>query len=254
MGLMTEDELRRIAASVGARRGWDFSRMRETQEPAPWDYADIVRTYLTPDSHVLDIGTGGGERFLALADAFRSGVGIDASAEMIATAQENLPPVLTDRIGFAVMPAQRLTFAPASFDVVLNRHAPVDAAEVTRVLRSGGVFLTQQVGARNTANICSIFGCTPGGTHASEPSQTPEALRAAFLEAGCRIVAEGEYDVRAWFLDVESLLFWLQAVPLPEDFAIERHWRQVDAIISGYSTERGIETNVHRTLLVARKD
>ena len=251
---MTEGELRRIATSVGARRGWDFSRMRETQEPAPWDYADIARAYLAPDSHVLDIGTGGGERFLALADRFRSGVGIDASPEMIATAQENLPPALADKISFTVMPAQHLTFAPASFDVVLNRHAPVDAAEVARVLRPGGVFITQQVGARNTANICAIFGCTPGGTYTSDPTQTPEALRAAFIDAGCRIVAEAEYDVRAWFLDVESLLFWLQAVPLPEDFAIERHWRQVDAIVSVYTTERGIETNEHRTLLIVRKD
>ena len=65
---MTEGELRRIAESVGIRCGWDFSRMRETQEPAPWDYADMARIYLATDSHVLDIGTGGGERFLALAD------------------------------------------------------------------------------------------------------------------------------------------------------------------------------------------
>jgi SAM-dependent methyltransferase len=251
---MTEDELRRIATRVGARQGWDFSHMRETQEPTPWDYADVAQTYLTPDSHVLDIGTGGGERFLALTDAFRSGVGIDASAEMIATAQENLPPALADKISFAVMPAQRLAFPPASFEVVLNRHAPVDATEVARVLRPDGVFVTQQVGARNTANICAIFGCTPGGTYTSDPTQTPEALRAAFLDAGCRVVAEGEYDVRTWYLDVESLLLWLQALPLPEDFAIERHWRQVDIIISKYTIGRGIETNEHRTLLIARKD
>jgi SAM-dependent methyltransferase len=251
---MTEGELRLIATSVGARRGWDFSRMRETQDPAPWDYADIARAYLAPDSHALDIGTGGGERFLALADAFRSGVGMDASPEMIATAQENLPPALADKISFAVMPTQHLTFAPASFDVILNRHAPVDAAEFARVLRPGGVFITQQIGARNTANICAIFGCTPGGTYTSDPTQTPEALRASFMAAGCRIVAEGDYDVRAWFLDVESLLFWLQALPVPEDFSIECHWRQVDGILSAYNTERGIETNEHRTLLVARKD
>jgi hypothetical protein len=122
------------------------------------------------------------------------------------------------------------------------------------VLRPSGVFITQQVGVCNTANICAVFGCTPGGTYAGDPTQTPEALRAAFIDAGCRIVAEAEYDVRTWFLDVESLLFWLQAVPLPEDFAIERHWRQVDALIGAYSIERGIETNEHRTLLVARKD
>jgi hypothetical protein len=129
---MTEDQLRRIAASVGRRRGWDFSRMRETQEPAPWECADVARTYLAADSHALDIGTGGGERFLRLADAFRSGVGIDSSAAMIATAQENLPPALADKISFAVIAAQHLAFAPASFDVILNRHAPGDAAEVAR--------------------------------------------------------------------------------------------------------------------------
>lgn len=228
--------------------------MRKTQEPAPWDYADTARAYLAPDSHVLDIGTGGGERFLALADSFRSGVGIDASPEMIATAQENLPPALASKISFAVMPAQRLTFPSASFDVVLNRHAPVEATEVARVLRSGGLSITQQVGAGNTANICAVFGCTPGGTYTSDPTQTPEALRAAFIDASCRIVAEAEYDVRAWFLDVESLLFWLQAVPLPEGFAIERHWRQVDTIVGVYTTGRGIETNEHRTLLIVRKD
>jgi hypothetical protein len=41
--------------------------------------------------------------------------------------------------------------------------------------------------------------------------------------------------VRAWFLDVESLLFWLQAVPLPEDLSSERHWRRVHDIINAYT-------------------
>jgi len=251
---MTEDELRRIAVNVALRRGWDFSRVHEEREPAPWDYADVARKHLRLDSHVLDIGTGGGERFLALSDAFRSGIGSDASAEMIATARANLTATLVDKITFVVMPAQRLAFAPATFDAVLNRHAPIDAAEVARVLRPGGVFVTQQVGARNTANMCATVGCTPGGRYTSDPTQTPEALQAAFLDAGCRIVSTGEYDVRLWFLDVESLLFWLQALPLPENFSIDRHWGQVDAIISAYSTERGIETNEHRTLLIVRKD
>jgi hypothetical protein len=79
-------------------------------------------------------------------------------------------------------------------------------------------------------------------------------LRAALLDAGCCVVAEAEYDARAWFLDVESLLFWLQAIPLPEDFAVTRHWQQVDAIIGACATEHGIETNHHRTLLIVRKD
>ncbi len=59
--------------------------------------------------------------------------------------------------------------------------------------------------------------------------------------------------MREYFLDVESLVFWLKAAPLPEDFDVERHWRAVDRIITDYSTERGIKTNEHRELLIARK-
>jgi hypothetical protein len=59
--------------------------------------------------------------------------------------------------------------------------------------------------------------------------------------------------VRYWFLDVESLLFWFQAIPMPEDFDIETHWRQVDHVITEFSTPQGIETNEHRELLIVQK-
>ena len=62
---MTLKELKRIAASVGERQGWDFSRVRDERDPVPWDYLDVVRNYLRPSDRVLDVGTGGGEKFLS---------------------------------------------------------------------------------------------------------------------------------------------------------------------------------------------
>jgi len=47
---MTLEELKRIAASVGERQGWDFSRVRDERDPVPWDYIDVVRRYLRPSS------------------------------------------------------------------------------------------------------------------------------------------------------------------------------------------------------------
>jgi hypothetical protein len=44
---------------------------------------------------------------------------------------------------------------------LLNRHAPTVVAEIVRVLGPGGVFITQQVGRRNTENIHSVFGFDP---------------------------------------------------------------------------------------------
>lgn len=250
---MTLEELRRIAASVGERRGWDFSRVRDDRDPVPWEYADVVRSYLQPCSHVLDLGTGGGERFLALAPHFGAGVGIDVDPTMILVARENTPASLADKVSFEVMCAEALQFSDALFDVVLNRHASVYAGEIVRVLRPDGIFITQQVGARNFQNICSLFNCGPGGEYQWDPSQEMPTLIEAFRQNGCRVIARAEYDVRYFFLDVESLVFNLKAVPIPDDFDIEKHWQQVDQIINDYRTSRGIETNEHRELLIVQK-
>ncbi|TKJ43345.1 hypothetical protein CEE36_04755 [candidate division TA06 bacterium B3_TA06] len=250
---MTLEELQRIARSVNERRGWDFSRVRSDRDPVPWDYTDVVRRYLEPSARVLDIGTAGGEIFLSLAPCFGIGIGIDNDPAMIQAACENTPSSLTHKVSFQRMHAEVLRFPNSCFDVVLNRHSPVFAGEIVRVLRPEGVFITQQVGSRNTQNICSVFGCGPGGGYEPDPSQDIERLVEAFVKAGCRVVARASYDVRYWFRDVESFIFWLKAIPLPEDFDIERHWQEVDKIITEYSTSKGIETNENRELLIIWK-
>jgi len=251
--MFTLEQFKQIAAAVGERTGWDFSRVKDAYDPTPWDYVEVVRRYLRPDHRVLDIGTAGGERFLCLAPFFDTGVGIDCSPDMIQTAHANRPPSLAGRVSFEVMRAEALRFPEASFDVVLNRHAPLCASEIVRVLRPAGYLITQQVGARNTHNICAVFGCGPGGQYTSDPHQEMAALIETFRHNGCAIIARAEYDVRYWFLDVASLVFWIKALPMPEDLDLERHWQQVATILQTFQTPRGIETNEHRELLIVQK-
>jgi SAM-dependent methyltransferase len=89
-------------------RGWDFSAVRDERDPVPWDYQDVGRRYLRPRCRVLDIGTGGGERFLELVPLIGAGTGIDASPDMVATARAGTPAALAGRVSFAVMDAARL--------------------------------------------------------------------------------------------------------------------------------------------------
>jgi SAM-dependent methyltransferase len=250
---MHPDELKRIADAVDQRRGWDFSRVRDEVGPVPWDYMEVARRYLSPMQRVLDIGTGGGERFLALAPGFGSGIGIDAAPEMVEVATENAARVDNCAVKFLAMDAAALEFPDQSFDVVLNRHSVAYVDEIGRVLKPGGLFIAQQVGARNTAAICAVFGCGPGGHYQEESGQTVADWVEAFAARGFAIWCRGEYDVPYTFLDVESFVFWLKAIPMPEDFDVERHWPQVNAILVHHQTPRGIVTNEHRELLIVRK-
>ncbi|MCA1669962.1 MAG: methyltransferase domain-containing protein [Thermomicrobia bacterium] len=252
---MTYDELRRIAAEVAPRRGWDFSQVRDDRDPVPWEYDEVVRRYLRPGDRVLDVGTGGGERFIALAPSFGTGVGVDPDPEMVRAARENIPVSLAETVSFVEGRAEALPVPDSAFDVVLNRHAVVDVAEVMRILRPGGYFITQQVGAQNTFNIATLFGTGSGmgGQHAAVArDQEIPALAEAFQGHGCAVVSYATYNVPYYFRDAASLLFWMRAVGVPPDFDIERHWQQVEYLLSEYATPRGTQTNEHRELLIIR--
>ena len=249
---LTLEQLELISHSVGERVGWDFSRMRTKRAPVPWDYSYMVRQFLANADCVLDVGTGGGELFLTLAACLRKGIGIDVSKDMIEQALQNKRTQGITNVDFKVMNGNHLKFADAEFEIVLNRHCDVNVSETARVLRPQGYFITQQVGYRNTLNILKAFGWTPASFGAGW-WQPVVKLAARFEQRGCRVVAKAEYDVRYWFCDVESLMFWLKAVPLPEPFEVEKHWEGVNHILQAYSTRQGIETNEHRELLIVEK-
>lgn len=257
---MKAEELRRIVDEAGELRGGDWSRLNVDRDPVPWDYLEVVRRYLGPESYVLDIGTGGGEKFLELAPHFGRGIGIDRKPEMVRTAVENRPLSLEHRVVFETMRAQDLKFPGDAFDVVLNRHAPIFYEEIVRVLKPGEYFITQQVGGRNTQNIFDVFAWDSNGEYwrrfFAERNMTfhdVSALVELFPRAGCEIVAQCAYNVRYYFKDPVSLVFWLKWSPLPEDLIPERHAEPISRLIAQYSTPRGIETNEHRELLVVRR-
>lgn len=247
------EQLKRISNSVGERMGWDFTRVRDGRDPVPWHYPDMVRRFLNDTDEVLDVGTGGGEKFLTLAPYFRKGIGIDVNPAMVEHARRNQAAQGITNVEWAVMDGCRLPFPEARFDVVLNRQANVDVPETVRVLQPDGYFVTQQVARRNTLNVLQAFGWTPE-SFGEGWWQPVGSFAAEFERLGCRVVAQAEYDVRYWFCDVESLVFWLKAVLLPEPFDMEKHWRGVKRIVETHSTQRGIETNEHRELLIVQKE
>lgn len=126
-----------------AMQGWTFEyEPTSLGEGLPWDYSSSASNLLRDSRKVLDLGTGGGETFL---DLIRSG-----NLDCVATEEwhRNAPiasETLNEVASVVRCSSIQLPLGSSIFDVVLSKHEEIDPNEVARVLKPGGVFLTQQV-------------------------------------------------------------------------------------------------------------
>ena len=59
----------RFYEKTGKANGWNFSGVKCESEGVAWDFYSEAAHYSAPDSVVLDIGTGGGENVMKLAES-----------------------------------------------------------------------------------------------------------------------------------------------------------------------------------------
>ncbi|BFH70459.1 methyltransferase [Paenibacillus dendritiformis] len=237
---------------IGSINGWEFNSVRSVTEGAAWDYGAKVREWCKPTDVLLDIGTGGGETLLPLAQAVRLAIGIDRSPGMIETARRHAARSSVRHVRFACMDAEELAFPDGLFDAVICRHAPFAAGEAARVLTDGGVFITQQVSERDKWNVKEAFG---RGQAYGEPNGTLMRRCAGQLkEAGFTEIHCDEYDAAEYLGGAEDLLFLLKHTPIIPGFGeIEGDAERFERFIAANGTERGIRTNSARFLIMARR-
>ena len=240
----TRTELDQVLSRVQKRSGWDFSRMNDSRAPAPWDYHDVVLRYLTGQATVLDVGTGGGKSFLQLADFFDAGLGVDIDPKMIARARANGNN--TANVAFAIS-SETLGEVWGSFDVILNRHAPFNLTAIHDHLKTGGYYVTQQVAESSMRNIKEVLSQV-GRSPISE-----ELVNASPL----KLIAFMKYDVEYLVRDIDSLVFWLQALDvLHSDLdgaAAISHVDALNSVLANNVDKRGFITNEARYLVIAQR-
>ena len=233
--------------------GWDFSHIagRYTEEDdLPWDYRAVIEQYRTPEMSLLDMDTGGGEFLLSLGHPHKNTAATEGYPPNVELCRQVLSPLGID---FRAADASgKLPFEDGRFDLVLNRHGDFDPQEIKRVLKPGGLFITQQVGAENDRELVELL--LPGKTALPFPEQYLSLAADKFRRAGFEILDGQECFRPIRFFDVGALVWFARII----------EWEflgfSVDACLDGLAraqhildTVGHIEGRIHRFFLTARK-
>ena len=190
--------------------GWDFSHIEGRymeEDDLPWDYREEILRYLKPEMRILDIDTGGGEFLLSLNHPYENTAATENYPPNVDLCCKTLLPLGVDfraADGKGVLP-----FEDASFDMVINRHGDFNPSEIHRVLKPGGLFITQQVGAENDRELVELL-C--GQTDLPFPDQYLNITEDRVSQTGFEILDGRECFRPIRFFDVGALVWFARII------------------------------------------
>ena len=245
-------ELWKQEEAIAHIHGWDFSHIAdkyEEEHDIPWDYDSLVRQYLKKDMKLLDYDTGGGEFLLSLGHPYENTAATEGFPPNVKLCQEKLIPLGID-LKECSDPA-KLPFDDSSFDLVINRHGDFCPEELYRVLKPGGLFITQQVGDRNDLDLVRmVFPDTSDPTSGLHLS----VQQRAFEQAGFEIVRAEEHFGQIRFYDVGAFVWFARIIEWEfPGFSVDSCFDRLLHIQAHLEQKGSIDGTTHRYLIIARK-
>lgn len=232
--------------------GWDFSYLdgRWESDKLPWSYTTIVKSYLKKTSKIIDIGTGGGEFLLSLNHSFNLTDVTEAYEPNIAICLNKLKP-----LGINVYPLKDddiLTDVPSNYyDIALNRHESFNEKEINRILKKGGLFITEQVGAYNNKDLATFFD----EFHQDQfPQVTLDKMVKKLINNGFVILCQNEAFPKLKFYDLGAVAYFAKIISWEFlNFSVKDHFDEFDVLNELLKTNGFISSTEHRFLIVAIK-
>ncbi len=233
-------------------KGWDFSHIRgkyTEEKDLPWDYEKIVRKYLRDDLYLLDYDTGGGEFLLSLHHPFDKTSATEGFKPNVELCREVLLP-LGIHFKECSNPSE-IPFASQTLDRIINRHGSFDAGELYRLLKKGGIFITEQVGSDNDRDLVEMV--LPG-TEKPFPHLNLKEQKKVFEDAGFHLIRAEEAYRPIKFYDMGAFVWFAHIIAWEfPGFSVDRCFEGLLNMQKIIEAEGCVEGTIHRYLLVAQK-
>ncbi len=235
--------------------GWDFSWLegRASEGRPSWRYHASLTQRLDKASAVLDLQTGGGERF---AEALSKSAKIPESLAATESWPPNVEAARRTLVPFGVVVAdvperEPLPFEDHAFDLVCSRHPTVNYwSEIYRVLKPNGVYFSQQIGAGTNAELTDFF--LGPQSIADEQRMDVAVIRARSV--GFEVLDAREESMPVVFYDVGAVVYFLRKViwTVP-DFSVDRYRERLRDLHALIEEGGSFRSHSKRYILEVRK-
>ena len=234
---------------VAKQIGWNFSDVKITVEhPSGYNYYQaVVEAIKFNETKMLDIGCGSGEKSVMFFSGAKEITMIDVEPDMIEKARANLERVHFSKekrnkfkicLGDCEKP---LPFDDESFDLVVSRHCGANMAEVFRVLKKGGKFISEDYATNDCQELKDYFGRGQGyGESPLQNKIVAKCLDVGFAKVQCLQFEEIEY-----YETEKDLKFLLGMTPILGGYDDEKDNSILQKYIEKFGTEKGIRLNRH---------
>ena len=252
---MTNEELKTIWKSeedCAFMKGWDFSHIHgrySEESDLPWDYEAIIRSFLKDEMKLLDYDTGGGEFLLSLGHPYENTAATEGYPPNVQLCRERLVPLGIDLR--ECKDAGHIPFENESFDIIINRHGAFDPPEIRRLLKPGGLFITQQVGSDNDRELVEMV--LPG-TERPFPHENMKEQRAKFIDAGFEILQADEAFAAICFYDVGAFVWFARIIEWEfPGFSVDRCFDKLLRVQETIERDGKVSGTTHRYMIAAKK-
>jgi SAM-dependent methyltransferase len=235
--------------------GWDFSWFegRATEERPRWAYARNLVTRVAKAGAVLDVQTGGGEVFAGVLRQADNVPGMVAATEPwppnVDIARTNLAPFGGEVT--QVADDEDLPYPSESFDLVISRH-PTNVVwkEIWRVLETGGLYFSQEVGPGSNRELTDFMM----GRQPVSDDRDPRRAVADAVDAGLDVVDLREQSLEVRFFDVGAVVYFLRKVlwTVP-GFSVEGYRDRMVAMDETIRLDGSFVSYAQRFLIEARR-
>lgn len=236
--------------------GIESPTIRGIDKSRPWDLQKIIFENSNPNKTLLDIGCGTGVKLFPLCNQLKFVVGLDINLNLLNQASKNAIAHKIDNLIFVHGTAEKLPFPDNQFDLVTAMLAPINAAEIYRILKPTGLAILEKVGDHDKKELKKMFGKDDQGWRGylyTDDADTPQKnsiekeFKNAFSELTIKI---GDWDT---YYSMKDLIKLLEETPTVRNFNSSSDKPILDKIEQELITKDGIKITQNRLLIMAKK-